>query len=214
MSEVIESGGSGAVRSEQLLQCWSCKGPVDRRALFCHTCAAIQPPHGIDHFARLGLAARFDVAPEEIERNYFGFQRILHPDRFAAKSAREKALSQAQAAALNDAYETLRDPVRRAIHLLERLGAPMPGDDHTIADPELLMEAMEARETLAEARTAEAIDALVARADADADRTKAELTDRFDDGDLDAARTAVLRLRYLDKLRDEARTRRTRLERA
>jgi molecular chaperone HscB len=208
MSEIIHP--SGAIAAEQLGPCWSCKGPVDRRALFCHTCSAIQPPQALDHFSRLGLVPRFDVTVEEIERNYFRFQRIVHPDRFASKSAREKALSQAQAVAFNDAYEALRHPVARALHLLDLLGAPLPKGEHTVKDPMLLMAALQDREALDEAKTPGEVDAILAKGQQAYDKTLAALSEHFAKDELRAAQAAVLRLRYMEKLLEEARIRRAR----
>ncbi|MGE0152576.1 MAG: Fe-S protein assembly co-chaperone HscB [Reyranellaceae bacterium] len=209
MNEVISP--SGASVADHVATCWSCKGPVDRRALFCHTCSAVQPPHALDHFARLALTPRFDLDAAELERNYFRFQRIVHPDRFAAKSAREKTLSQAQAVAFNDAYETLRHPVARALHLLELKGAPLPKGEHTVKDPMLLMAALEDREALDGASNVAQIDALTAKAQQGFDKTLAALRDHFARDELKAAQAAVLRLRYLEKLLEEARIRRARL---
>ena len=211
MSEIIHSDGDKPALSGDLVPCWSCKGPVDRRALFCHTCSAIQPPHGIDHFSRLGMAQKFDLDSQDVERNYFRFQRIVHPDRFAAKSAREKSLSQAQAVALNDAYETLRDPLARAMHLLDLNGAALPKDDHTVRDPELLMAALEDRETLAAASTLPDVDGLIDTAQQRLDDLIEELGGHFNAGRLDAAQGAVLRLRYLEKYLDEAQAKRRKL---
>src|SRR5579859_641726 len=91
--------------------CWSCKGPVDLAALFCPTCRAVQPPRALDHFARLGLPMAFEIDVAELDRRYFAAQRQLHPDRFATRTARERAISQSQAVELNAAYETLKDPL-------------------------------------------------------------------------------------------------------
>ncbi len=196
---------------DQIGACWSCKGPLSNRALFCHTCGIIQPPSSIDHFARLGVPISFDIDRAQLERGYFGFQRIVHPDRFAAKSAREKALSQAQAVAVNDAWETLRDPLSRAAYLLELRGTPLPSDDKTVNDPELLMAALEDREALEEAKSAAEVDKVLLGAERGYDSAVAALTRAFDEGALDKARKLTLKLRYLAKFRDEARIKRARL---
>ena len=70
---------------DNLVACWSCRGPVAAAALFCHTCGAVQPPGGQNHFARLGLARRFEIDAGDLDKRYFAFQRNLHPDRFARK---------------------------------------------------------------------------------------------------------------------------------
>ena len=135
-----------------LVSCWSCKGPVAAQALFCQTCGAIQPPGQLDHFRRLGLEPDFDVDVDIVEKRYLGFQRAIHPDRFATKPAKERALAERQAVALNEAYEVLKDPLRRAAYLLSLKGLDAAvSKDETVRDPELLMEAMEAREALMEA---------------------------------------------------------------
>lgn len=192
--------------------CWSCASVLSAQALFCHACGAVQPPRQADHFARLGLPQRYDLEPSALDRQYFGFQRRLHPDRFARKPPRERALSQAQAAALNEAYETLKAPLRRAAYLAGLRGVDLPGDGRTIDDPDLLMEAMESREDLLEARSLEEVDKLAAQARAIHALGLAALGDLFLRGDAAAIRKTVLRLRYLEKFADEARARRANLE--
>src|SRR6476661_7801338 len=105
----------------------------------------------MDHFARLGLPAALDLEPASLDRAYFALQRQWHPDRFIAKPPQERAKASSEAAALNDAYRTLKNPLSRAFYLAGLKGVDLPGDGKTIGDPELLMEAMEAREELQEA---------------------------------------------------------------
>ena len=57
--------------------CWSCKQPVAARALFCHSCGAVQAPGQLDHFARLGVAPDFDLDLDRLEKQYLGFQRAI-----------------------------------------------------------------------------------------------------------------------------------------
>mgnify|MGYP000851715778 FL=1 len=196
-----------------LAPCWSCKGPVAGQALFCHTCGAIQPPGQANHFRRLGLEPTFDLDLDLMERRYLGFQRAIHPDRFAAKPAKERALAEAQSVSLNEAYETLKDPLRRAAYLLGLKGVAAAVDkDETMRDPELLMEAMEAREALMEAESADAIEALQVKAGADAIGVLSELSKAFARDDLPLANRLTTRLKYLRKYLEETRTRRVALE--
>ncbi|MBF0372315.1 MAG: Fe-S protein assembly co-chaperone HscB [Alphaproteobacteria bacterium] len=195
-----------------LSPCWSCKGPVIQRALFCSTCAAVQGPGVVDHFTRLGMSRSFDVDMVTLDHNYFDLQRRLHPDRFSGRTARERALSQSQAVAVNDAYETLKDPLKRAAYMLSLEGRKV--DIHgtaTIDDPELLMEAMEMREALADAETRAAIDKVAARAEAQVLTCQCALSTAFGHRDLDRAGALTTRLKYLGKLAEEARARKFRL---
>jgi len=196
----------------EVTACWSCKGPVRTGLLFCETCRAIQPPGEVGHFDRLGLPIGFDIEPAALEKAYFASQRLLHPDRFANKSGREKALSGQQAAALNEAYETLKDPLRRAAYLVECAGGTAAiGDNVTVQDPDLLMEQMELREALSEADSPEEADVFATRARAAIAECEAALSEAFAQERVGDAETLVLRLKYLTKLAEEARARRVRL---
>jgi molecular chaperone HscB len=168
----------------------------------------------MDHFARLGLPAALDLEPASLDRAYFALQRQWHPDRFANRPADERARASTEAAALNDAYRTLKDPLSRAVYLAELKGVALPGDGKTIDDPDLLMEAMEAREALHEAGSVAEIDKLAAHARWDMENSLNGLGSLFLADDKPAIRKALLRLRYLDKFAEEARARRMNLERS
>ncbi len=168
----------------------------------------------MDHFARLGVPAALDVDAAALDRAYFALQRQWHPDRFVSRPPEERARASSEAASLNEAYRTLKDPLRRAFYMAERAGVEMPGDGKTIDDPELLMEAMEAREALHDAGTPEAVDALAAEARQSVQKALAGLPSLFLANDRAAIRKALLRLRYLDKFAEEARARRMNLDRS
>jgi molecular chaperone HscB len=205
-----QSGGTGGTTAGSMpLPCWSCHGPVGQLALFCHVCGAVQAPRALDPFSRLGFEPRFDLDAAEIDRRYRGLQQRLHPDRFAARSPRERALAESQAMSLNEAYETLKDPLQRGAALLERAGHRSPiGENRTIDDPALLAEAMEAREALSDAADLAAVEALARRArEADA-ACLAGLAAAFGEGATAKAATLLTRLKYWRKLGEEIRGRR------
>jgi molecular chaperone HscB len=168
----------------------------------------------MDHFARLGLPAALELEPASLDRAYFALQRQWHPDRFVARPPDERARASTEAAALNDAYRTLKDPLSRAVYLAELRGVELPGDGKTIDDPDLLMEAMETREALHEAATPDAVETLAAEAKRTAQEALDGLADLFLHEDKPAIRKTLLRLRYLDKFAEEARARRMNLERS
>lgn len=197
-----------AATASETAACWSCGAATADATAFCSTCGLVQPPGQSDHFTRLGQPRSFDVDLAGLDRRYFALQRQLHPDRFARKTAREKAVSQQQAAALNEAYETLKNPLRRARYLALQQGVDLPGEGRTIDDPELLMEAMERREALAEATTVAAVQALESAADGERAALLRGLSALFAADDKNGVRMAILRLAYLDKFTEEARGRR------
>ena len=200
-------------KDDGIVGCWSCHGPVSGRALFCHTCGAVQPPGQADHFTRLGMDRDFQIEAADLDRRYFGFQRNLHPDRFARRSARERAIAESQSASLNQAYETLKEPLTRAAYLLELAGIRSPAAHAaTVDDEELLSEAMENREALMEAESLDAVDALMAKALASSISCLNDLGLAFRDNDLKLANRLTTRLRYWRKLGEEARGKRRLLE--
>jgi len=105
-----------------------------------------------DAFALLGLPARYELDADTLERAYFDRSKHDHPDRFATAPAAERVAALSRSRALNDAYQLLRKPASRAEYLLAREGVTI-GDNERI-DPALVMELLEEREVLAEARHA------------------------------------------------------------
>jgi molecular chaperone HscB len=104
-------------------------------------------------FEILGLAPSFALDPSVLEQRQRELNRALHPDRHAGKSPAERRQALSRAMDINLAYRTLRDPASRAEALFELLGAGSTRES-TISDPVLLMEMMEQREALEEARRA------------------------------------------------------------
>lgn len=194
-------------------RCWSCQGPVGEGSLFCSTCKAVQPPGQFDHFARFGLSPEFDLDSAALDRRYFDCQRMLHPDRFAMRTSREKALSQQQSVCVNEAYEILKDPLKRADYLVHLKGAGVLPEGCTLVnDQELLTETMELREALAEANSPEDVDVLDQRATNDIQYCIDALSKTFRSDDLEGACRLTTRLKYLRKLREECRHHRARME--
>lgn len=94
--------------------CWSCYGGLSARALFCNHCGTIQPVREADCFQRLGLERKVDIDPTQLEKNYAQLQRSFSPERFIIRSQTEKGHAEKHRAAIQDAYDTLRDPIRRS----------------------------------------------------------------------------------------------------
>ncbi len=95
------------------LHCWLCQKPVSARALFCHHCGTIQPVRAIDHFARLGIERSIDIDLDQLEHQHSALSRTLDPQRFMIRGMGERGHAAKQLEALNEAYETLREPLKR-----------------------------------------------------------------------------------------------------
>ncbi len=108
----------------------------------------------MDPFATLGIPRRFDLDLGAVEKTHRELSRALHPDRYAGASASERRAALTKAADVNEAWRTVRDPVRRAGALFALAGAAVGEDREPKPAPDFLMEVMEQREALAEAKAA------------------------------------------------------------
>jgi molecular chaperone HscB len=106
----------------------------------------------LDPFDTLGLQPSFDIDERRVEQRYRELSRLLHPDKYVGKSAAERRMALGKAVAVNEAIRLLRDPIARALSLLARRGVEANEGGEPKADPGFLMQMMEAREALAEAR--------------------------------------------------------------
>jgi molecular chaperone HscB len=142
------------------VKCWSCGKERAATDALCSHCGKIQPPPAfaageervIDKFAVLGLPRLFDLHPTRVEETYKLLSRKLHPDRFARAVPLERRFSLEQTTLLNDAYRTLKEPVRRAEHLLELRGVRVGEGSKIEMGPEFLEQAMDDREKLLAAK--------------------------------------------------------------
>ena len=139
-----------------------------------------------DHFERLGLSRRFPVDPAAVEREYLTRSREVHPDFHQLGSPDEQRASVELSAALNEAYLTLKDPVRRAEYLLSLHGGPTAQQVKDL-DQAFLMDMLDLRERIEQARSAAdwagvaAIEGELAAMQADRVRQASGLFDRLDD---------------------------------
>lgn len=108
----------------------------------------------MDPFATLGMPREFALDSEALERAYRQLQRALHPDRHVNATPAERRAALGKAVEVNEAYRVLKDDIRRAESLLALRGHAAK---ETAADPELLMEVMELREALSEAKHAHSL---------------------------------------------------------
>jgi molecular chaperone HscB len=100
-------------------------------------------------FELLGFPPRYALDLGELENHYRRVQSSVHPDRFVGKSTQDQIIAAGYAVKLSEAYQTLKDPVKRAAELLKAKGTPVPGDNgQTVQHPTLLMDMIQGREDL------------------------------------------------------------------
>ena len=163
------------------------------------------------HFELFGLAPSFEIDEVRLAEVYRQLQRTVHPDRYAGASDQERRLSVQRAAQVNEAYQTLKDPYRRARYLLALYGIDVQEESNTIMDAEFLMEQMELRESLAgvhDARDPHG-ELLVLRRDIEqrVAALRSQLRDLFRDAtpeSLEHAGEVLRKMRFLNRLLQEA----------
>ena len=172
--------------------CWSCSVAHNESTLFCPHCSKIQPAAAGDYFSVFSLVPMLDLDLGMLEHQFHKLSRKLHPDRFARASEKEKEWSLADTALLNDAYRTLKDPIRRTEYLLKLHGAEI-GEEHAGKDrkdpsrvpADLLEEAFDLNMQLEEMRMAKNTGETDPELQSSLEQAKKKFSDMLDDVDRD-----------------------------
>lgn len=171
-------------------------------------------------FELFGLPVGFGLDKAELSERYRELQRLVHPDRFASGSDQERRISLQQATQVNEAFETLKDPLKRAQYLLQLNGLEDDGQQ-TTKDTAFLMGQMELREELAEARHQAdphaALDKLMRQIGDMIKTVVTQMTLQFESAtpeQLAAASESVRKMQFLNKLHAEAEALEAELEEA
>jgi molecular chaperone HscB len=151
-------------------------------------------------FVLFGVPERFAQDRDAIDARWKELQREVHPDRFASQGTAAQRVAMQWSVRINEAYQRLKDPLRRAGYLCELRGASIDAERNTAMPPAFLVQQMEWREALDEASGEDELDALAtqlqrARAERFADIER--LLDR--DGDADGAAQEVRALMFIER---------------
>ena len=155
-----------------------------------------------NHFDLFHLPQRFAIDQKALEQAFHSVQGQAHPDKFAHASDAEKRVAMQWATRANEAYQTLKNPLKRARYLCELHGVDLQTESNTAMAPGFLMQQMEWRETLDDAKAGKDIDALEQLNTELLTEKKAEIARieaLLDAGDYAAAGTPVRQLMFLDK---------------
>jgi molecular chaperone HscB len=112
----------------------------------------------LNYFDLFAIEAQFALDLASLAQTYQSLQKTVHPDRFAHGSDQEKLLAVQKSSQINDAYQVLKDPIKRSEHLLTCRGIELPPEQASFGDTRFLMVQMELREMLEEIKHASDID--------------------------------------------------------
>ena len=160
-----------------------------------------------DMFLVLEMNHSFAIDQDDLEKSYISLSKKWHPDTLTTTSTREKLAASQKTALINEAYETVKDPVKRGYHLLILQGAMGETElENTINSPDLLEEIMEDREELDSCNTKSAIESLCAITKTKQSETLQQIEKLFSARDMPLAKLNLHRYRYYDKFLSQAQT--------
>ena len=160
-----------------------------------------------NYFELFGITPNFVLNIAQLHAEQQRLQSVFHPDRHATASDREKRQSVQMAAWINQAFETLRDPVKRSRYLLELNGAEILDESTTTADTGFLMEQIELREALDACRNAsdglERSSEIEMQLSQRAGELAQEFVDFFNQGDLDSAQHSSRKMQFIQRIQEQ-----------
>ena len=160
-----------------------------------------------NHFQLFGLEPAFQLNLARLDQSFRDIQAQVHPDKFSHAPDAERRLSMQWSTHVNEAYQTLKQPISRARYLLKLRGVDTQEETNTAMPTDFLMEQMEWREAIGEAKDAADATELDQRGNKLRQvmhHLQDDIGQRLDQShDYPGAAEAVRKLRFLDKLREE-----------
>jgi len=157
-----------------------------------------------DDFTLFGLPERFVLEPVLLDQRRRDLQSAAHPDRFAAQGTAAQRIAMQWSVRLNEAYQRLKDPLKRAAYLCERRGMPVDAERNTAMPRQFLMQQMSWREALEEAADEAAVQALAEQVEQHERALLAEVEQLIDVRDDVAAAAAQVRaLMFVARFRQD-----------
>jgi molecular chaperone HscB len=159
-----------------------------------------------NHFDLFQLPAKFAIDAGALDAAYRDVQGQVHPDRFVGATDAEKRVAMQWATRANEAYQTLKNPQKRAQYLCELHGVDLKTESNTAMPMQFLMQQMEWREALGDARAAKdlaALESLDAEVGQDRSTRMVEIGEQLDAGDYEHAAQGVRALMFLEKFGEE-----------
>ncbi len=151
-------------------------------------------------FELFGLPQQFSLDRAQLDERWKALQRQAHPDRFASEGAAAQRVAMQWSVRINEAYQRLKDPLKRAAYLCELRGAAINAENNTAMPPDFLMQQMAWREALDEAASEADLEALEGELSAARARSLERIGHALDEaGDAAAAAHEVRALMFIER---------------
>ena len=155
-------------------------------------------------FQLFAVPATFAQDRAVLDARWKELQREVHPDRFAAQGAAAQRVAMQWSVRINEAYQRLKDPIRRASYLCELNGAPLNAENNTAMPGAFLMQQMEWREALDDARDIAAVEVLQEDVESTRARALSSLDWLIDEkGDYPGAVQQVRALMFIERFGED-----------
>ena len=157
-----------------------------------------------DHFELFGLVPAFSLDVARLEAAYRDIQSKVHPDRFVHSGDAERRASMQMTTRVNEAYRTLKSPVQRAKYLLELNGVDAGFDTETAMPEDFLLQQLELREKLEEAKDAASLDRILKDLNAEKRSLENSIGGQIDRlQDFQGAKIPVRKLMFLERFGED-----------
>lgn len=161
-----------------------------------------------NHFELFNLPQQFAVDAGALDSAYRDVQNRVHPDKFVNATDAEKRVAMQWATRANEAYQTLKHAPKRAQYLCELNGVDLQTESNTAMPMAFLMQQMEWREELGDARAArdsDALESLDQQLRKARKQQLAQIEQQLNANDFPAAAEGVRALMFLEKFGEEVR---------
>jgi molecular chaperone HscB len=157
-----------------------------------------------DDFELFGIERRFALDRAALDARWRALQAEVHPDRFASEGAAAQRVAMQWAVRVNEAYQRLRDPIKRAAYLCEMHGAPIEAENNTAMPTGFLMQQLEWREGLDEAHGVAEVQTIAAEVQAHRSAALDRVQQTLDIArDFAAAAQQVRALMFIERFGDD-----------
>lgn len=201
LSSLIRSASALACETD----CWKCKFRHNCK-LFCPGCSTIQcadcTSQKLSYFRLLDSNETYRINEKKLKSFYIDLQAMLHPDKFVNTSGTEQEYSTSQSALVNEAYQTLADPVQRGLHLLQINGYDI--DESTIHnDMAMLNDVFELNFEVDETEDKQHLDDLLHRVKERIHKIITDVEKNFQEERYTDARDGLLTVKYLYNVKNK-----------
>ena len=163
----------------------------------------------MSYFSLFNIAEQYNVDIQQLSRTYQRLQKMTHPDQVSNASEQQKRLYMQKNTQVNDAYEVLKDPIKRGEHLLKLRGVILPNEQETLGDVDFLMTQMSLREALHTAEDEEQLTLLLSSTQKQVSERITRINDLFNQENTSSNKEAaeeLTKLKFLVKLQTETET--------